>query len=274
MGGVTQLTEESASKAEAAIKALGAVRKSSTRTWTTASSTSAADAEARARQQVKQAVEDSGIGVQEVRELGAAQGGGFDYQVVASRHGGQGSRRAEATGLAQAGLRGAPRWTTWARRWASSCATRASMALLYAMVAILIYVAFRFDFKFGPGALVAMVHDVIMVAGYFLVTPARVQPHLDRRAAHDRRLLDQRHHRDLRPHPRGDGQVQGQAAGGDHQHRRQRHAGAHHPHLGRDRAVADRSAHLRRRRDLGLRRWRCWWASSWARTRPCTSPAR
>ena len=33
-------------------------------------------------------------------------------------------------------------------------------ALLYAMVAILVYVAFRFDFKFGPGALVAMVHDV------------------------------------------------------------------------------------------------------------------
>ena len=43
-------------------------------------------------------------------------------------------------------------------------------ALLYAMVAILVYVAFRFDFKFGPGALVAMVHDVIMVSGYYLVS--------------------------------------------------------------------------------------------------------
>jgi len=44
------------------------------------------------------------------------------------------------------------------------------MALIYAMVAILVYVAFRFDFKFGPGALVAMVHDAIMVAGYYLVS--------------------------------------------------------------------------------------------------------
>jgi preprotein translocase subunit SecF len=44
------------------------------------------------------------------------------------------------------------------------------MALIYAMVAILVYVAFRFDFKFGPGALVAMVHDAIMVTGYYLVT--------------------------------------------------------------------------------------------------------
>jgi preprotein translocase subunit SecF len=31
-------------------------------------------------------------------------------------------------------------------------------------------VAFRFDFKFGPGALLAMVHDVIMVSGYYLVS--------------------------------------------------------------------------------------------------------
>ncbi len=38
------------------------------------------------------------------------------------------------------------------------------------MLAILVYVAFRFDFKFGPGALLAMVHDVIMVLGYYLVT--------------------------------------------------------------------------------------------------------
>jgi preprotein translocase subunit SecF len=47
---------------------------------------------------------------------------------------------------------------------------RGVMALLYAMIAILVYVAFRFDFKFGPGALVAMLHDVVMVTGYFLVT--------------------------------------------------------------------------------------------------------
>jgi preprotein translocase subunit SecF len=38
------------------------------------------------------------------------------------------------------------------------------------MLFILIYVAFRFDLKFGPGALLAMLHDVVMVAGYFLVT--------------------------------------------------------------------------------------------------------
>jgi preprotein translocase subunit SecF len=46
------------------------------------------------------------------------------------------------------------------------------MALVYASLAILIYVAFRFDFKFGPGALLAMLHDLVMVSGYYLVTRA------------------------------------------------------------------------------------------------------
>jgi preprotein translocase subunit SecF len=47
---------------------------------------------------------------------------------------------------------------------------KGTAALLYAMIAILVYVAFRFDFKFGPGALAAMLHDVVMVAGYYLVS--------------------------------------------------------------------------------------------------------
>ena len=83
------------------------------------------------------------------------------------------------------------------------------MALLYAMVAILIYVAFRFDFKFGPGALVAMVHDVIMVAGYYLVS--RREFNLTSIAA----LLTIIGYSindtivDLRPDPRGDGRYKG-----------------------------------------------------------------
>ena len=57
------------------------------------------------------------------------------------------------------------------------------MALIWAMLFILIYVAFRFDLKFGPGALVAMLHDVVMVAGYFLITRREFNLTLDRRAA-------------------------------------------------------------------------------------------
>jgi preprotein translocase subunit SecF len=40
-------------------------------------------------------------------------------------------------------------------------------ALLYAIIGILIYTAFRFDFVFAPGAVVALIHDALITVGYF-----------------------------------------------------------------------------------------------------------
>ncbi|HEY7472859.1 MAG TPA: protein translocase subunit SecF [Gemmatimonadota bacterium] len=45
--------------------------------------------------------------------------------------------------------------------------TQAVLAILYSLVLILIYVAFRFDLKFGVAAIVATIHDVIMSVGIF-----------------------------------------------------------------------------------------------------------
>ncbi|HWV37671.1 MAG TPA: protein translocase subunit SecF [Vulgatibacter sp.] len=47
---------------------------------------------------------------------------------------------------------------------------RGIMAVLLSMVAILIYIAFRFDVRFAPGAVVALVHDIAIVLGYWVVT--------------------------------------------------------------------------------------------------------
>src|SRR5439155_21848193 len=47
---------------------------------------------------------------------------------------------------------------------------KALVALVSASQFLLVYVAFRFEFTVGPGALVAMVHDVIMVCGYFVLS--------------------------------------------------------------------------------------------------------
>jgi preprotein translocase subunit SecF len=43
-------------------------------------------------------------------------------------------------------------------------------ALLGAIVLIVIYVAVRFDFRYGPGTIVALLHDAIIVVGAFAVT--------------------------------------------------------------------------------------------------------
>lgn len=44
------------------------------------------------------------------------------------------------------------------------------LAMLYALLCILVYVAIRFQLKFSAGAIAALVHDVVIVLGFFSVT--------------------------------------------------------------------------------------------------------
>jgi preprotein translocase subunit SecF len=44
------------------------------------------------------------------------------------------------------------------------------LAMFYALFGILLYVAIRFDFRFAPGAVMALFHDAIIVIGVFIVT--------------------------------------------------------------------------------------------------------
>jgi preprotein translocase subunit SecF len=43
-------------------------------------------------------------------------------------------------------------------------------SLFYVMALIMLYLAFRFDIRYAPGAVVALLHDAIMVVGVFAVT--------------------------------------------------------------------------------------------------------
>jgi len=43
-------------------------------------------------------------------------------------------------------------------------------ALMAAILLIVVYVAFRFDFRYGPGTIVALVHDAVITVGAFAVT--------------------------------------------------------------------------------------------------------
>lgn len=40
-------------------------------------------------------------------------------------------------------------------------------SLIYAMLGIFIYIAIRFDYKFSPGAIIAVIHDVIVTVGVY-----------------------------------------------------------------------------------------------------------
>lgn len=45
-------------------------------------------------------------------------------------------------------------------------ATKGGLALLFAFLGIMVYIAFRFEWKFSVGAIAALVHDAVMVLGY------------------------------------------------------------------------------------------------------------
>src|SRR5690606_17458901 len=45
----------------------------------------------------------------------------------------------------------------------------AFQAMLWAVLAIMIYLALRFDYKFAPGAIVALIHDVTIIIGIFVL---------------------------------------------------------------------------------------------------------
>ncbi len=44
------------------------------------------------------------------------------------------------------------------------------LAMLWALLAIMVYVGLRFDFKYSPGAIVALFHDVTIILGIFALT--------------------------------------------------------------------------------------------------------
>jgi preprotein translocase subunit SecF len=166
LGGTTQLTAENA---QAVLKALEGMGKTSNFVTDVENGLiNFRSTEKLAPDAVRSAVAAAGLGVKEVRDLGPAQGGGQDYQIVAS---GMADRITQglSRGLAQ------PDFVTQRIDYVGpqvgkELRNKGIAALLYSMVAILLYVAFRFDLKFAPGAVLAMIHDVIMVAGYYLVT--------------------------------------------------------------------------------------------------------
>ena len=44
------------------------------------------------------------------------------------------------------------------------------LAMLWALLAIMVYIGLRFDFKYSPGAIIALFHDVTIILGIFALT--------------------------------------------------------------------------------------------------------
>jgi preprotein translocase subunit SecF len=47
------------------------------------------------------------------------------------------------------------------------------VAMLYALIGILLYIALRFDFRYSPGAVLALVHDTVITLGVFAIAQVK-----------------------------------------------------------------------------------------------------
>ena len=69
------------------------------------------------------------------------------------------------------------------------------LAMIYALIMIFIYIAFRFQRLFSVGAIAALVHDVTITIGFFSVLQLDFESDRTGGAAGGHRLFSQRHHR-------------------------------------------------------------------------------
>ena len=82
-----------------------------------------------------------------------------------------GGEEAQQQAVQKVRLRSATRWTTAASRWwvrasPPSCWPTARSGVMLAIIGILLYLWFRFEWQFALGAMIANVHDIVLTIGF------------------------------------------------------------------------------------------------------------
>jgi preprotein translocase subunit SecF len=79
-------------------------------------------------------------------------------------------RRALDTQLGAGAVAGIPQVESVGAKAGKQLQIDGIRSLLYAILLIMVYIAFRFDLRYGPGTVIALLHDAILVLGAFAVT--------------------------------------------------------------------------------------------------------
>ncbi len=120
---------------------------------------------------IQSALENLGVQVREVSRFGKQDEYRYEAQLV-----GVGDRVVKQL-QDKLGAKGpeSPRRIEWVGPRAGEQLKEAAIkSLLYAVAFIMLYVAFRFDLRFAPGGVVAMLHDAILVVGFYVLLQKEV----------------------------------------------------------------------------------------------------
>ncbi|HXL40666.1 MAG TPA: protein translocase subunit SecF [Myxococcales bacterium] len=117
---------------------------------------------------LKSAVEKLGTPVKEVRKLVAREGQEQEYTVITQGTADKiGSALREKYGQDQVEV---VRTDYVGPQVGKQLRVDGILAVVYAIGMILVYVGFRFEFRFSPGVVIALVHDAIITLGFFVVS--------------------------------------------------------------------------------------------------------
>jgi preprotein translocase subunit SecF len=117
---------------------------------------------------LRAAVEKAGAQVKEIRPVMAREGQDREYTVITQGPGDKiGSALRAKYGQDQVDI---VRTEYVGPQVGKQLRIDGILAVLYAMAMILVYVGFRFDFRFSPGVIIALIHDAIITLGFFLVS--------------------------------------------------------------------------------------------------------
>jgi preprotein translocase subunit SecF len=118
--------------------------------------------------QLQAAVEKAGVEPKEVRPLASREGQPQEYTVIAQGPGDKiGAELRKRFGQDSVDV---VRTEYVGPQVGKQLRNDGILAVLYAMGMILIYVGFRFDFRFSPGVIIALIHDAIVTLGFFVVS--------------------------------------------------------------------------------------------------------
>jgi preprotein translocase subunit SecF len=115
--------------------------------------------------QLKAAVQAAGVAVREVREEAGLTAGTRSFAVITQ--GIQGKIESELKDKFGASKPDVRRVEYVGPAVGRELRNQGFKAILYAMGLIVIYVGLRFDFRFSPGVIIALIHDAIITLGYF-----------------------------------------------------------------------------------------------------------
>jgi preprotein translocase subunit SecF len=120
------------------------------------------------QQELQAAVEGAGVGVREVRAEQGLAAGTKSFAVIT-----QGIREKIERDLTSRFAEAKPdvrRVEYVGPAVGRELRNQGVKAVLYAMALIVVYIGLRFDFRFSPGVIIALLHDAIVTLGYFAFT--------------------------------------------------------------------------------------------------------